>query len=245
MSIRTIVAGVAMAVVVAIAAPAKASLQFDQNVTPGVIFGSGNANGGFTTDRANGIELGLRGKLRHNAVGAPENTFNSNGDGTYTFQAGVAPTQSFPTAEWSYEWSINSNYDGNGANLNAYTYELGLDIDPGPGTNFITFDPINVTYWDHSIGDNSTTSATDFVAANDVEYASLISNYNVAQNSWKAHWYMTPFDPNAVGRYDLYISASNGNGEQARVEAAILVVPEPASLALLGFGGLALLRRRR
>ena len=82
----------------ALSSPAYALIDYDQDVTNDVIFGSGNANGGFTTDCANGVELGLRAKLRHNAVGAPENTFNSNGDGTYTFQAGVAPTQPYPTA---------------------------------------------------------------------------------------------------------------------------------------------------
>ncbi|MEQ8837455.1 MAG: hypothetical protein RID07_11680, partial [Lacipirellulaceae bacterium] len=88
-------------IAVALGGSASAVTSFDQNVTPDVIFGSGNANGGFTVDTDNGVELGLRAKLRHNAVGAPENTFNSNGDGTYTFKSGVAPTQSFPTAEWS------------------------------------------------------------------------------------------------------------------------------------------------
>lgn len=80
---------------------AAAALLYDQNVTPTVIFGSGNLNGSFTRDRRNGVELGLRAKLRHNAAGRPENTFNSNGDGTYSFAAGVAPTKTSPTAVWS------------------------------------------------------------------------------------------------------------------------------------------------
>lgn len=227
-----------------LASTASAATQFDQNVTPGVIFGSGNANGGFTTDRANGVELALRGKLRHNAAGLPENTFNSNGDGTYTFQAGVAPTQSFPTAVWSFEWSINSNYDGSGVNLDALTYAMGVDSDPGAGTTFSTFDPINTVFFDHSIGNNGTTAATDSVATNDAEYAALIANNNVAQNSWKAHWFISPFDPTVNGTYDLFITASDQNGELARVDVQIIVVPEPASLALLGLGGLAVLRRR-
>lgn len=37
---------------------------FDQDVTPDAIFGSGNANGGFAVAREDGIELGLRSKLR-------------------------------------------------------------------------------------------------------------------------------------------------------------------------------------
>lgn len=74
-------------------AAGASALSFNQNVTPDVIYGSGNANGSWTVDRSNGVELGLRGKLRHNAAGAPENTFNSNGNGTYSFAAGVAPTQ--------------------------------------------------------------------------------------------------------------------------------------------------------
>ena len=245
MSRITIAIGLSTSLMFAVVSPAAASLQYDQNVTPGVIFGDGNANGEFTTDRANGLELALRGKLRHDGAGQPQNTFNSNGDGTYTFQAGVAPTQAFPTAEWSFEWSINSNFDGAGANLSAFTYEMGLDTDPGAGTSFTTFDPINANYFDHSIGNNGTTDATDSIAADATEYAALIAGNNVAQNSWKAHWFFSPFDPTVNGVYDLYISASNGSGELARVEASIIVVPEPASLAILGLGGLLMLRRRR
>jgi hypothetical protein len=58
---------------VSLAAPTQAAIEFDQFVTPDVIFGSGNLNGAFTTDRQNGIEIGLRGKLRHDATGQPQN----------------------------------------------------------------------------------------------------------------------------------------------------------------------------
>ena len=64
--------------------------EFDQDITPNAIFGSGNFNGNFTTDRQNGIELGLRAKLRFNEDNLPENTFNSNG--TYSFAVGKAPS---------------------------------------------------------------------------------------------------------------------------------------------------------
>ena len=74
--------------VCSLSAAAYAVVSFDQNVTSNAIFGSGNANGGFTVDRSNGVELGLRCKVRFNASNAPENTFNSNDDGTYSFAAG-------------------------------------------------------------------------------------------------------------------------------------------------------------
>lgn len=233
------------------------ALSFDQNVTPRVIFGSGNANGSFTVDSANGIELGLRGKLRHNGAGAPENTFNSNGDGTYSFAAGVAPTQAFPTAVWSFEWSINTDVDGTtGLALNDLVYALSLDGDPTSATDFVSFDPINQLFFDHALGNNSTTSGTKVISTDLVSYASNIGQYNVAQNSWKAHWYFPAgFDPTVDGTYDISLSASSQNGQllakssiQIIVGAGGTAVPDSgATLALLG-GSIVLLagfRRRR
>lgn len=246
-------------------ASAHAVIEYDQDVTPDVIFGSGNTNGSFTTDRANGVELGLRGKLRHNAAGSPVNTFNSNGDGTYSFNAGVAPTQSFPTAEWSFEWSINSDWDGSsGYQLVDLSYALGLDSDPSLGTNFLTFDPINdvnpatgTVQWDHAIGDNSTGNGGGTSISNGVSdaagYAANIAGNNVAQNSWKPHWFISSFDPTVDGTYDFYLAAFDGNGDQlASTNIQIVVgqggspVPDSGSAALLlsaGFLGLLGVRR--
>ena len=241
---RLITISAALAIVFAVTSLTQAG--FDQNVTQGVIFGSGNANGSFTVDTGSGVELGLRAKLRHDATGQPQNTFNSNGDGTYTFQAGVAPTQTTPTAEWSIEWAINTDYDNSTGNvLDDYTYIFGRDTDPTAGTSFITGDVINVAYGDHSIGDNSTTDSTDSIAANPAEYVSLIANNNVAQNSWKAHWVLTPFDPTVTGTYDFYLAAIDASGAQvARTDIAVNVVPEPATMALLALGGLFFRKRK-
>ena len=231
---------------------------YDQDITPDVLFGSGNLNGSFTVDRQNGVELALRGKLRY----PPSNIFNSNGDGTYSFNPGVAPTQASPTAEWSFEWSINSNYDGSGGVLNSLTYQLGMDSDPGLGTNFTVLDVINgnnpgngVLCWDHSTGTNSSTAANDdrvacnnagTLAAHTASYAGFIGANNVAQNSWKPHWFLTGFDPNAGGTYDFYLAAFDNGVEVART-AIQIQVPEPGSLALVGLAlaGLGFSRRRR
>ena len=228
---------------------ASALIAFDADVTPDVIFGSGNANGSFTVDQNDGVELGLRAKLRHNASGAPENTFNSNGDGTYSFKPGIAPGQSFPTAEWSFEWSINTNYDGtSNSNLADLTYYLGLDTDPTLGTSFFGFDPINdgngagAVYWDHAIGDNTTGNGTGTVAGDPVEYANLIATKNVAQQSWKPHWFIIPFDPEIDGTYDFVLEAFKESTSVARTEMQVIVgkggapVPEPATMFMVGTG---------
>ena len=236
---------------------------FDQDVTPDVIFGSGNANGAFTVDQNNGIELGLRAKLRHNASGAPENTFNSDGAGTYTFDAGVAPTQSFPTAVWSFEWSITSNYDGtSGYNLDDLTYELSI-VDNAGTAGSVTFDPINdinpgtsAVQWDHAIGDNSTNNGAGVSISNSVSapwlYAARIGTSNVAQNSWKTQWFLSGFDPNATGTYDFSLTAFDSSGiaiqQLAQTQITVAAVPEPSTLAALSFGvvgTLLWLRRRR
>ena len=117
MSQRSLAALLAILEIVA-AGGAQAAVMYDQNVTGNVIFGSGNDNGAFTVDRSNGIELGLRAKLRFNESNLPENTFNSNGNGTYSFSADTPPVgfgfaPNAPTTPvWSFEWSINSNFDG-------------------------------------------------------------------------------------------------------------------------------------
>lgn len=234
------------------------ALSYDQNVTPDVIFGSGNANGGWTVSRLISpgdalMELGLRAKLRYDQNGQPQNIWNSNGDGTYTFNAGQVTGQSSDTAEWCFEWSINTNYlNGSDSNmdlvLDEYTYLLKIDYDPSAGTNFVTFDPINVDYADHAIGDNTTGNCAGIEATDAAEYANYISIYNVAQNSWQMKWFddslTESFDPTATGTYDFVLEAYKDGSLQTSTSMQVEVVPEPATMAILGLGGI-LLRRKR
>jgi len=237
---------------------ATAAVMYDQLVTPDVIFGSGNANGSFTVDKSdevkngvsNGVELGLRGKLRFDATGQPQNIFNSNGDGTYSFDAGVAPNQpSLTAAVWSFEWSINSEYNcapagGFCRNLNELTYLLGMDSDPTLGTDFLMFDPINLAFADHAIGDNTTANGGGTEAADATDYASLIENNHVAQNSWQPSWFLSGFDPTVDGQYDFFLEAyaKGGTSPLARTDISIIVgagatvppVPVPAAIWLFG-----------
>ncbi len=214
-----------------------ANIEFDQGVTPDAIFGSGNINGSYTTDRRNGIEIGLRGKIRFNANGQPENTFNSNGDGSYTFIASVAPGRPDNTPEWNFEWSVNTDFDDtSGLIISDLTYELGLDGDPGESTDFLIFDPITPSaqtpFFDHSIGDNSTLNGAGVEATNAGEYQTLIDNNNVAQNSWRYPFFamgaLANFNAKLEGTYDIYLLVRDGMGTVvARSDIRIIMVNPP------------------
>ena len=223
-----------------IIAPAALALDFDQNVTPDVIFGDGNLNGSFTTDTAGGVELGLRGKLRFDPANQPQNIFNSGGDGTYAFIAGAAPSGfswqpgSPTTPVWNFEFSVNTDADGaGGLKLDDFTYELGLDFDPSPaGVDYLVFDPITPSaaapYADHSLGDNATTSSTDVVAGDEAAYASYLASLNVAQNSWSYEFFNNApydtFDPSADGVYEIYLRAYDLGGALVAETAISIVV---------------------
>ena len=196
-----------------LAVPALA-LDYDQNVTPDVIFGSGNANGAFTVQTLTGtygetLEVGLRAKVRFNEYGLPENTFNSDGNGGYYFAAG-GPGGITPT--WSFEWHFNGDVTGVGYTIDDFSLELGLDYDPSPtGTNFVVFDPLTPTvdmpFWDHAMGDNSTPNGGGVVATNATEYLNYLGQYNVVQQSWRYDWFDSfgTFDPSEHGVYDIYL----------------------------------------
>lgn len=265
MNTSKVLSTAASAILFASSWSASAAMMYDVDVTPDVIFGSGVSNGFFTVFQDDFIELGLRAKLRHNDFGLPENTFNSDGAGGYNFAAGVAPGQAFPTAVWSFEWSINTNWAGNAdLNLTNFTFMLGLDTDPGLATAFTEFDPINGinpntgdVRWDHALGTNSTGNGGGVSHdASEFDYISALGLNNVAQNSWKPHWVFGPaFDPTVDATYDIYLAAIDGNGREAgRTQIQVVVgaggsreVPEPLTIAIFGSGLLAMcgLRRRK
>ncbi|MCA9424407.1 MAG: PEP-CTERM sorting domain-containing protein [Candidatus Omnitrophica bacterium] len=228
-------------------AGAASALSYDQNITPDVIFGSGNANGGWTVAQSEGVELGLRAKVR---FPTPLNVFNSQGNGTYNFSVGVGTV--FPTPTWSFEWSINTNHDGSSsfATLNTLNYRLYIDFDPSSGTDFEFFDPINTTFADHSIGNNGTGNGGGTEAGDAATYAALISSNNVAQNSWRMDFFDDPifagrtFDPNVAGSYEFKLIAYDGTREVASTNITV-EVPEPATIALIGTGVAAFAARRR
>ncbi|WP_299968993.1 VPLPA-CTERM sorting domain-containing protein [uncultured Roseobacter sp.] len=247
--LTVLAAGACLAGTTALAAPINAT----GNVNPDVIFGSGNANGSFTGVSVNNIELALRGKVRYNLAGLPENTFNYDGASTYTFD----PAQSNAPANrsaFNFEWSVNSDVSGNGGtNLIAYTYQLAIDYDPTAATSFTTFDPINQPAADHAIGTNSTGNGGG--TSNPLGYSSLIANNNVAQNSWNLGFFNpVGFDPQTQGQYTIRLSAFGSNGATLGSTSIDIIygdvpspVPLPASLPLMlaGLAGVGFVTRRK
>lgn len=213
---------------------------YDQNVTPDAIFGGGNANGFYTVDRSNGVELGLRAKVR---FPSPANIFNSNGDGTYTFKRGFGGGSDPLNPFWHFEWSVNSDWDGSSPYvLKDLTYEIGMDFDPSADTYFLTFDHITPNsppfFWDHSIGTNATGNGGGVEAVNNAGYVSLLAGNNVAQNSWRPTFfdnYLYTFNPNDVGRYEYYLSAFNSFGRVAHTGITIFSL-DKVSLTIDGEG---------
>ena len=208
---------------------ALADMEFDQDVVPDVIFGSGNTNGGFTTDRQNGIEIGIRAKIPF--VG----TINSNGNGTYSYSLAETDHDSngATARRWNFDWTVNTYFDDNsGLMLDDLTYELGMDSDPGPGTDFLTFDPVTPTgavpFYDHSIGNNSTMNGGGFEAGDAATYLALLANNNVLQQSWRYSFFDTfapldMYDPEEPGLYTVYLLAKDEGIVVARSEIQVLI----------------------
>ncbi len=207
---------------------AQATTAFDQLITPDAIFGSGNANGVFTTTRVNGIEIGLRAKIPFNG------DINSSGDGRYHYSLAETDHDNNPGTDnrWNFDWTINTDYDfSNGSELADYTYELGMDVDPSENTNFLVFDPVTPTamtpFFDHSIGNNTTPNGGGTEASDAATYLSLLNSQNVLQQSWRYAFFsslppLDGYDPTITGSYQVYLQVMNPEGQVlARTEITV------------------------
>ncbi len=219
--------------------------KLDTDLSTNVIMGTGIGNGGWAVSQQdNGVELGLRAKTR---LPVPLSDYPNDGGKIYSFETGGIGSRPW----WNFEWSINSNVDGTGGNLNDYTYRLQLDSDPSAVRDSFGWDVINgVVFADHSIGTNATAQSGGTEATTNAEYAALIDNNNVAQNSWSQHWFDAGFDLNAPGLYDFGLTAYDGDGNRVantRMQVSISAVPVPAALPLFGAAllGMAFLARRK
>lgn len=114
--------------------------------SPGNLYvGSGipAANFGTATNAAAGIELGMMLLYRQGPNVVPTDTYD---DGSLAFDVASGPQStvngSFANnadrAAWNYTFSIATGLGGATTTLADYTFQLLIDVDPGPGTNFRT-----------------------------------------------------------------------------------------------------------
>lgn len=243
-----------------ISASAFAAIEYNENVTGNMIFGTGNSNGGFTVDRVNvngnDIELGLRAKVRYPTPSdAPVTGVRIINNETYGYFDATGHGLGNTLASWNVDWSINSGT----ANLNAYKYTFQLDYDPGLGTSFqpayFETDPINLTllpFLDHSFGTNSTGAGLGTEATDSATYASLVASNNLVQNSLNFGFFNSSFDPTADGHYAVQLTAFDDQGTQLAQSTIYVLVGNgvvPEATSLLTWGGIisciGLVRRRR
>ncbi|HEX5228309.1 MAG TPA: PEP-CTERM sorting domain-containing protein [Bryobacteraceae bacterium] len=233
--------GVGLAALTVVPA-ALASEVFDSSLAspPGVYFGSGNVNSGFTVlDSTNTdgsvLELGLSAIQRFVGPITP-----STNDYDVSTSAG-------PLASWDFVFSVNTNATGltNGDVLGDYTYNLSiLDENNGHSASFNpTLLPDNAQY------------GADACPGSGCAYNPLNSGMQNAENLGFS-FLSTPlgFDASSTDTYQITLSANPISGTNTDPAVTIQVfpqnvaTPEPSTIGLtvaLMAGMVFLYRRRR
>jgi hypothetical protein len=208
-----------------------ATIQYDVNLSspnnmgaPGWYDGSGNPNGGFAVDTENGVEVGLRVKLRQDP-----NVIDSV---TGVYDVPIGPQLTSPShAAWNYEFSI--------------------DLRPG-GVGTLTLADITatLTITDVTTGATATVDALSYFGDNS-GYGSGGKDTPATGTDWGSQNSENPifasfplaadYDENAVRLYEFDLVVKQGTNVLASDTIyAQTVAPEPGS-ALLFAGGLALI----
>jgi hypothetical protein len=140
---------------------------------------------------------------------------------------------------------VNGAWTADGATA---TYDLGL------GTNGLGWDITSIqsfaAWVNVDFGDQAWTVA---VSTDDVSYDDVATvDYGPTSNGGSTKVTLTDLDISGIQyiKFTANLITDNGNGQvfiwrEIDVEGTATAVPEPSSAALLGLGGLALLRRRR
>lgn len=222
-----------MAIIIAPAA--SATEIFDGSLSdPGVYFGTGNPNYGFTilnTVNSDGspMQMALAANIRY------------GGPVTPTSNDYVVPTGGGPYALWDFIFSVNTGTDP----LSAYTYNIGIVNDTTGAT--YSFNPI-------LLPDNAQVGA-DACSNNHIGCAYNGANSGMQNAENLGFSFLSGplgFDPNAADNYTITLSALPVNGSNVDPSVSINVMaeaptPEPMTQGMVGAGlvGLGLIGGKR
>lgn len=216
--------------------PSKATIVYDTPLaSPGVYFGSGNANQNFTVDSENGIELGLSAIIRYVGPVAPSPT---NSD-IYVVPDGPTHVAGKSGSAWGFDFSINLRPGGVGTlTLADVTATLTMtDALKGTTGSFSPFlIPDNTEYGSSGkvvCSTPSPCSSGDWALQNS-EALSFASISALGFND-------PGYDLNSADTYTFTLAVHQGTNLLATDTIVVDAVPEPASLslfgaALIGFG---------
>lgn len=228
----------AAAVVAAVAGSSSGAVAYNTNVlpaTPNLLVGTGIPNIGFVTDTQNNAQTGLSAIYRF--LGG-QNYISNN---EYGVDSGLSTFPPAGVATWNYLLAANLDIDGtSGRNLGNTDVFLTIDWDPSAGTDLRTYN-----YGAAALAAGAPTTTTV-----------LQDSQNLAFSFWSDMTFLAltgstapsvSFNPFAEGRYDftLRIQTQGASPTVLSEVSSVVVVPAPASAAMLGLGGLLASRRRR
>jgi len=204
--------------------------------------GSGNqgVQGDWTVDSDNGIEIGLRAKLRN----APSLIAAPTGD--YVVPPG---DQNAGHALWNYEFSIDLEPNGVGTlNLSDVTATLMVtDLNNPSDTN--TVDLYTLAFDNSGFGTTNGTTGADRIDESIPTLAAFEAGWGLqnSENPEFSNWPLGTFNSSLATTYQFVLTVNEGDTILAQDTMDVTVTPEPSSLIPVGILAVSLVlwRRRR